>query len=301
MPQSLTNQVILITGASDGIGAALARALAGRYPKIRLVLAARNLENLNHVAADCQKVGAEVLVVPTDLADFNQAQTLAHKALAHFEQVDALVNNAGYGQMGPVELVPIEACKRQFEVNVLGALALTQALIPAMRDRGSGRIINISSIAGKIAFPFGGLYSASKFALESLSDTLRMELSPFNIKVSVVEPGPVKTNFVPTVRAAIAQTIPNPLSTPYRATFEKLQELEQRTGSRTWTSEQVAEVIIIALTSDRPRPRYVAANSGGVLIFLMTKLLPTSMVDKFWQKFYGFDRVSAEWQGKKNQ
>jgi short-subunit dehydrogenase len=295
MSLPLSQHVILITGASDGIGAALATLLAQRFSGIRLVLVARNVEKLETVATLCQKAGAEVLAVPADLAQLDQVQALARKALEQFGQVNALVNNAGYGQMGPVELVPPEACKRQYEVNVLAPLALTQALIPAMRQQGSGRIINISSLGGRISFPFGGLYSSSKFALEALSDALRMELEPFNIQVSVVEPGPVSTNFFAVVKQEIAQTVTDPLNTPYRAAFQKMEGLEQQTTSRAWTSQQVAEVIVRALSDRRPRPRYIAATNGGLLLFLMTKLLPTGMVDRFWQRFYGIDLVAQEW------
>lgn len=195
MPESLSEQVVLITGASDGIGAALAQLLAQRFLGVQLVLAARSVEKLEAIAALCRKAGAEVLAVPTDLEKIEQVEALAQTAIAKFGRVDALVNNAGYGQMGPVELIPTIAAQRQFQVNILGPLALIRALVPIMRDQGGGRIINISSLGGRMAFPFGGLYSASKFALEGLSDALRMELSPFNIKVSVIEPGPVNTNF----------------------------------------------------------------------------------------------------------
>jgi short-subunit dehydrogenase len=292
---TLTEQVVLITGASGGIGAALARVLAARSPGIRLVLAARNAEKLAAIATDCRDFGADVLTISTDMAETDQVQALAAQALAHFGQVDILVNNAGYGQMGPTELVPIAACKRQFEVNVLGVVTLTQALIPGMRDRGGGRIINISSIAGRTSFPFGGLYSASKFALEALSDALRMELEPFNIRVSIIEPGPVSTDFFTVVADEVKQVIPNPETTPYRASFEKLAGLEQKTSANAWTPEQVAEVIIRAMTDARPRPRYVAATAGDFVIFLLTKVLPTKAVDKFWQKFYGIDLVAADW------
>jgi short-subunit dehydrogenase len=295
MPQSLTKQVVLITGASAGIGAALAKVLADRFRGIRLVLAARNVEKLELVAAHCREAGAEVLVAPTDLAQLDQVKALTETTLNHFGQVDVLVNNAGYGQMGPVELIPPSACQQQFTVNVLGPLTLIQSLIPVMRDQGSGRIINISSLGGRTAFPFGGLYSASKFALEALSDTLRMELEPFNIQVSVIEPGPVSTSFFDVAAKEIEQKVPNPEATPYRSAFKKMEDLEKQTSANAWTSEQVAAVIIRAMTARRPRPRYVAATGGSFLLFLLNKVLPTKAVDKFWQRFYGIDLVSKEW------
>lgn len=193
---SLSEQVVLITGASTGIGAALAQILAQRFMGIRLVLAARSVEKLETVATFCRKAGAEVLAIPTDMSKIEQVEALAQASITHFGRVDALVNNAGYGQMGPVELIPASAVQRQFQVNVLGPLALVRALVPLMRETGGGRVINVSSLGGRLAFPFGGLYSASKFALEGLSDALRMELEPFNIKVSVIEPGPVSTDFL---------------------------------------------------------------------------------------------------------
>jgi len=298
---SLSEQVVLITGASSGIGAALAKLLATRFMGIRLVIAARSVEKLETVATLCRKAGAEVLVVPTDLEKIEQVEALAQAAIAQFGRVDALVNNAGYGQMGPVELIPSVAAQRQFQINLLGPLALIRALVPMMRDSGGGRIINISSLGGRVAFPFGGLYSASKFALEGLSDALRMELAPFNIKVSIIEPGPVSTDFFVVAAQAIKETVATPENTPYRAAFEKLKGLEKQTSKRAWTSEQVAEVITRSLTERHPRPRYIAATGGNFLLFLMNKALPPRVVDTFWQRFYGIDLVAKDWQQQKNQ
>ena len=287
----LSQSVVLITGASTGIGAALSLQLARLYPGMRLVLAARNQAKLTAIAEQCRNDGADPLVIPTDLAQIDQAQALATQALQHFGQVDILVNNAGYGQMGPLELLTPEHCQRQFAVNVMGPLALTQQLIPAMRDRGGGRIINISSIGGRTAFPFGGLYSGSKFALEAISDALRMELAPFNIHVSLVEPGAVHNEFLEVVKQEIDTAIPAPDTTPYHAAFATFAQLEARTQATAWTSEQVATVIIQVMNAPQPRPRYVAATAGPFLVWLLTKVLPTPVVDRFWQRFYGIDRI----------
>lgn len=149
-----------------------------------------------------------------------------------------------------------------------------------------------------MAFPFGGLYSSSKFALEGLSDALRMELEPFNIRVSVVEPGPVRTEFFDVVKQGIEDMAVDPLATPYREAYKKMEGLEQQVDKQAWTSERVAQVVVKALSDRNPRPRYVAATGGSILIFLMTKLLPTRMSDLFWQRFYGIDRVKRDWQSQ---
>jgi len=296
---ALSKQVVLITGASSGIGAALAEPLAQRYPEIRLVLAARNVSQLESVAALCRQFGASVLVVRTDLEQLEQVENLAKSAIAHFGKVDTLVNNQSYGQIGALELIPNTA-ERQFPTNVFGPLALIRAIIPGMRNSGGGRIINVSSLGGKITFPFGGLYSASKFAREAISDALRMELEPFNIKVSVIQPGAVSTNFFAVAARAVAENIVSE-STPYRSAFTKLKGLEQRTKRTAWTQERVAAVIIHALSQKNPRPRYIAATGGSFLVFLMTKVLPTKWVDRFWQRFYGINLVAQEWHINQNQ
>ncbi|MBD2459932.1 SDR family oxidoreductase [Oscillatoria sp. FACHB-1407] len=295
MSHPLTEQVILITGASTGIGAALARLLAHRYSGIRLALAARNTQKLDEVAQACRQFGADVLAVPTDMSQPEQVTALSQAVLERFGRVDALVNNAGYGQMGAVELIATDRVQNQFAVNVIGAIALIQSLIPGMRAQGGGRIVNISSLGGRMAFPFGGLYSASKFALEGLSDALRMELAPFNIRVVVVEPGPVRTEFFDVVKQGVDAMEVDPLNTPYRAAYENLEGLQQQVDRQAWSSERVAEVIVRALSDRRPHPRYIAATGGNILIFLMTKLLPTRMTDLFWQRFYAIHRVAQDW------
>ncbi len=294
----LSEQVILITGASAGIGAALARRLAAEYLGIRLVIAARNQEKLKAVETECLKAGAEVLVVPTDMAQVEQVKALAREALDRFGRVDALVNNAGYGQMGPIELISPEDAQRQFAVNFQGPLVLCQALIPTMRDQGGGRIINISSLGGRLAFPAGGMYSSSKFALEALSDVMRMELGAFNIKVSVIEPGPVTTEFFSVAGDKVDLNVPESGRKLYRAAIQAIKEIEQQTAPLAWSSERVAGVIIRVLTARHPRPRYVAATGGNIMLFFMTKLMPRELLDVFWKRFYKIDQVEKEWKSR---
>ena len=291
----LSQQVILITGASTGIGAALAQTLATEFPGIRLVLAARNSVKLDQVASQCRQAGAEVQVIITDMANIKQVKALAQEAVAHFGRVDGVVNNAGYGQMGPLELMPPEAIERQLAVNFQGPLWLIQALIPVMRSQGGGRIVNISSLAGRMAFPAGGLYSASKFALEAVSDVLRMELKGFNIHVSVIEPGPVMTEFFRVAWQTLQETIPEPEKTLYSPAFQNIEEIEQRVHKLGWKSERVAQIIVRSLSARRPRPRYLAATGGWIFVPLMTKVMPTGLADRFWKVFYRIDQVERAW------
>ncbi len=290
----LSEQVVLITGASAGIGASLATALSNRYPGIRLVLTARRVDRLEAIASECANAG-EVVVIPADLTVPDQIQALSQQTLDKMGRLDALVCNAGYGQMGPVEMIPTEAVQRQFQVNVTSVIALTQAFIPKMREQGGGRIITLSSIAGRIAFPMTGVYCASKFALEALSDALRQELSPFNIAVSVVEPGPVSTEFVDVAKQFIEQSIDLDQPNPYQAAFDQFAQMEDQMTNQSWSPNQVAEVICQALSDRHPQPRYVAATGGDLLIFLMTKVLPTGLTDNLWKRFYGIDRIEQDW------
>ncbi|MFW6358248.1 MAG: SDR family oxidoreductase [Chroococcales cyanobacterium] len=294
----ISEQVILITGASSGIGAALAELLAAQYMSIRLVIAARSSDKLEQVATQCRKAGAEVLVVPMDMADTEEVKALAQQALDTFGRVDVLVNNAGYGQMGPIELVTPEEAKRQFAVNYHGALTLIQSLIPGMREQGGGRIVNVSSLGGRMAFPVGGLYSSSKFALEALSDVLRMELGAFNIKVIVIEPGPVKTGFFEAANEKVNQSMAGAEESVYGPAIEKVKGMKQQTERLGWSSEAVAKVIVRSLTARNPRPRYVAATGGRILIFLLTKLFPTWVSDTFWKRFYGVNEVENRWKSR---
>lgn len=298
---NLSQQVILITGASSGIGAALALLLARRFAGIRLALAARREHQLQEVAQQCRHSGADVVIIPTDMKDFTQVRHLAQAVREHWGRVDALVNNAGYGQMGPIELVSSEAALEQLAVNFHGPLVLAQALIPIFRRQGGGRIVNISSVAGRMAFPAGGLYSASKFALEALSDALRMELKGFNIQVSLVEPGPVITDFFAVAWEKVQKTIPETERTIYSPAFAKIEAIEARIKMLGWTPERVAAVILRALSDRSPRPRYGASTAGYIFVPLMTRIMPTWFTDAFWKRFYGIDQVERQWRSSSQQ
>jgi NAD(P)-dependent dehydrogenase (short-subunit alcohol dehydrogenase family) len=176
------NRVVLVTGASSGIGLACATHLAGRGYRVY---------GTSRRAATGQAGSVAMLVA--DVTDDHSVERAVAAVLEREGRLDIVVNNAGIGIAGPVENTPIEAAKRQLEVNFFGAFRVCRAVLPAMRSHGGGYIVNIGSIGGLIAIPYQAMYSASKFALEGLSESLRMEVRPFGVKVVIIEPGDHKT------------------------------------------------------------------------------------------------------------
>lgn len=179
---------VLITGTSSGLGRAAAQNFQAQGWNVVATMRAPERETeLNQLD--------RTLVTRLDVQDADSIQAAVEAGLARFGRIDALVNNAGYGAYGPLEATPFEKIRRQFDVNVLGLLATTQALLPHFRANRSGILVNVSSMGGRMAFPLGTLYHGTKFAVEGLSESLRYELAPLGIRVKVVEPGGMKTDF----------------------------------------------------------------------------------------------------------
>ena len=256
--------VALVPGCSTGIGRAVALQLAAAG--VTPIATARRPEALGELAA------AGCTVLPLDVTDDASRRACVEAALAAHERVDVLVNNAGYAEMGPVEQVPLESWRRQLETNVLGPVALVQLLLPGMRERGQGRIVNVSSMGGEITFPGGGAYHASKYALEALSDALRMEAAPFGVEVVVVQPGPVATSF-DVNSADLSVYMDGPYAGLARAMDQQVKVVTPR-GSK---PQVVADVVVRAATAQRPRIRYrVGGMSRGLV--LARRVIP----DRAW-------------------
>jgi NAD(P)-dependent dehydrogenase (short-subunit alcohol dehydrogenase family) len=181
------SQTVFITGASSGIGEATARHFSAQGWNV--VATMRSPEDGADLA------GESVLVTRLDLLDSDSIHSAVSEAIQRFDAIDVLVNNAGYGAYGPLEATPMSALRRQFEVNFFGLAELTKAILPGMREQKSGTIINVSSIGGRIVFPFGTLYHSSKWAVEGLSEALHFEARLFGGRVKIVEPGGVNTDF----------------------------------------------------------------------------------------------------------
>lgn len=260
---ALSGQVVIITGASSGIGEATARRLVRSGAK--LVIMARRPERLHTLARELDPTGAAVLAVTGDITSDADRRRLVAEALKKFGRIDVLVNNAGFGTRGPLELVPVEAIRRNFETNVFSLLALTQLVIPAMRERGSGCVVNIGSVAGKIARPLSSVYDATKHALEALTDGLRGELQPFGVRVTLIRPGFIATEFIAAADKAsdeFAEDV-GPYAPFWAATRAGVQKLRSVAG----VPDDIARLVEKALRSDNPSPRYSGPFHAKVFLF----------------------------------
>ena len=266
-------KVILITGASSGIGFDAAEALARQGH--RVYAAARRVERMEPLRV------FGVVPLRMDVTDQASLEAGVRTVLEAEGRIDVLVNNAGYGYFGAVENVPLEEARHQLEVNVFGLARLCQLVIPSMREQGSGRIVNISSVAGKTVLYFGGWYHVSKFSVEALSDALRMELKPFGIDVSMIEPGGIKTNWGIIAADHLAESSKG---TPYEAEGLRESETIRKAYSMRLLSNPsvVTRAISKAVNSRRPRARYRVGFGAGTLLFLHA-ILPTHWWDALFR------------------
>ena len=251
-------KVILITGASSGIGFETARSLARKGH--RVYAAARRLGKMEALRED------GVVPMYMDVTDEASVKDGVAQVLAAEGRIDVLVNNAGYGYFGAIENVPMEEARRQLEVNVFGLAALCREVIPSMRERRSGRIVNIASVAGKATVYYGGWYHVSKFSVEALGDALRMELKPFGIDVVLIEPGAIGTDWGPIAADHLAETS---AGTAYENTALVMAEnMRAVYGSgRISKPETVARAIVRAVESRRPKVRYRVGTAAGAIVF----------------------------------
>ena len=271
---SLANQVVIVTGASAGIGEATARRLIRGGAKV--VITARRPDRLETLARELDSTGANVLAVAGDITVDTDRRKVVAAALAKFGRVDGLVNNAGYGTRGPVEIVPVDLIRKNYETNVFSLIALTQLVVPAMRERGSGCIVNIGSVAGKIARPLSSIYDSTKHALEALTDGLRGELKPFGVRVSLIRPGFILTEFVEAADVVSAGVIAN--AGPYAPFYEGYSASTKTMRRIAGAPDDIARLVEQALTSDNPAPRY--SGPFHARFFLLLKwLLPDRVLE----------------------
>ena len=270
----LRDQTVIVTGASSGIGEATVVRLAKAGANV--VLFARRGDRLQTLAQKVDPTGTHTLVVSGDLTSADDRQRLVTQTVGRFGRIHGLVNNAGFGQRGPIERVSLDAVRRNFETNVFSLLGLTQLVAPIMREQKAGRIVNIGSVAGRIARPMSSVYDATKHALEAFSDGLRGELKPFGIHVALVRPGFITTEFINAADAASVDVIENP--GPYAPYVESFRGGARKLRRVAGSPDDVAKVIEHALSAEYPKSHY--AVPGHAKVFLLMKwLLPTRVLD----------------------
>lgn len=266
----MTNEVVLITGASSGIGRKTAIYL--KEKGYIVYAAARRLDKLNEL----ESLG--IKPIKLDVTDEKSIKDCVDTVISNEGRIDVLFNNAGFGLFGPIEDISLSEAKYQFEVNLFGLANMIKTVLPFMRNEKKGRIINTSSIGGKVASLLGGWYHASKFAVEGLSDALRLEVKQFGIKVILIEPGLIKTEFMG-VTFDLAEQISN------KSAYSKLLDKVKADAKRDYLSGKVgsdpvvvAKSVYKAIKSKNPKTRYVMGKLSFIAM-LGKKILPDKWMD----------------------
>jgi len=265
-------KTVFVTGASSGVGKAAALLFAAHGWNV--MAAMRNPDQ--HEEFNDQE---NILKIRLDVTDPAAIALAISESILRFGSIDALVNSAGYGLMGAFESATMEQIRKQYEVNVFGLMQIMQAVLPYMRKQG-GCIINLSSFGGVVALPFGSLYNSSKFAVEGLSEALSHEVAPFNIRVKIIEPGSIDTNFRSNLEMIKADPAYDELTSAFFPRFRKLTEQLPKN-----TAEDVAETIYRAATDNSDQLRYVSGSDAQFYIDLKYDNNDAAFVAKMRQYF----------------
>jgi short-subunit dehydrogenase len=269
-----TAKIVLITGATAGIGRETALFLAAQGHHV--IATGRKVAELDKLRAEAKGSAGLVDVISLDVTSAESIANAVREVdmLTGGHGVDALVNNAGFGVLGPSAEITDSEMRRQYETNVFGLMAVTRAFLPRMLERKSGRIINVSSVGGRLTLPYFGVYNSTKYAVESLSDALRYELRPFGIDVSLIEPGVIRTNFEATAVGGL-QSMQSGAYAAALAKYEEMSKLADRFASNPIV---IAKAIGRAVNARRPSARYVAPRSTTFFLFFKA-VAPTRMWD----------------------
>lgn len=257
----MMHQVALITGCSSGIGYETALMLARNGYHTFATM--RNVKKSNSILKTSEEENLPLKVLELDVNDVRSIERAINQVKNEAKRIDILINNAGYGLVGFFEDLSLDEIRNQFETNFFGVLNITKKVIPIMRSQKSGTIINISSGAGQVGFPGISAYVSTKFAVEGFSESLTYELSPFGIKVIIIEPGVIKTNFFNNCTIS-EQSAKN--GSPYSSSVNKLQKDIDMMQEHATSPTEVAKMILQVLRTDEPKQRYIVGNDVAMIL-----------------------------------
>jgi NAD(P)-dependent dehydrogenase (short-subunit alcohol dehydrogenase family) len=260
---SKQHQIALVTGSSSGIGFETSLRLArnGIYTYATM----RNLSKSKEILGYARKDNLPLKILQLDVTNKESISEAVEKIISENSRIDIVVNNAGYSLLGPLEQLHIDEIKEEFETNFFGVIKLIQSVLPMMRKQGYGRIINISSLAGRIGFPLSSAYVSSKFALEGLVESLRYEVQPLGIHICLIEPGVIKTNFVNNMKLGknvITSSNSNNDNSPYLEVLQKRISAFKPRFEKGSSAGEVADMVSEAVTSDNPKARYLVGEDA---------------------------------------
>ena len=266
---AIMEKVALVTGSSSGIGLETSLSLARNG--FHTFATMRDLNRDEEIKEVVRKENLNVEILQLDVDNEESVNEVINTIMERKARIDVLINNAGYGMWGTVEDVSINEFKEQFETNFFSIIRLIHRVAPIMRKQGSGDIVNISSVAGRIGFPVSPAYISSKFALEGLSESLRFELMPFGVNVIIIEPGVIKTNFFNSMKLAKKSN----QDSEYKEITEKVISGVKMMAEMGTHPKEVADAVVKALKEENPHPRYVVGNDA--MMFLEAKKMKTDM------------------------
>jgi len=268
-----SKKTVLVTGCSSGIGLATCHVLSRNnfmtYGTVRNLSKAKKIEDL------IDREGLPLKILHLDVNDNQSIKLAVKRVLSDTGRLDVLINNAGYGMFGPIEEITIQEVKKQFETNFFGTIRVIKAIVPIMRKQGNGIIVNISSMVGRFGVPLNFAYVSSKFAVEGLSESIAFELEEFGIRVIVIEPGVVKSDFFQNVR--VKGMDPN---SPYHKLMKmRVSFLDKAMKNSVTSSYDVASIILNALNSKDPKFRYVVGNDATNSIRMRNSLSDRKFIE----------------------
>ncbi|MGH9728537.1 MAG: SDR family oxidoreductase [Candidatus Acidiferrales bacterium] len=279
--------IVLITGGTDGLGRAAAILFASEG--YRVFAAGRSAQKRAAIEQLAEEKNLSLETIDLDVTNDGSTARAVAEVQRHAGPVDVLVNSAGIGIVGAMEEISLDDLRKQFETNVFAAVRMSQHVLPAMRERRRGRIINMSSVAGRTSNPLFGPYSGSKHALEAISDAMRMEVAPFGIHIVLIEPGFIPTNMGQASAELSSRYTRNAASSPYARTYLGfLQAWKKITAKPRYTPEDCAQVILRAARAPNPRARYPVTRDAQIAI-AMRWLLSDRRMDKMTMRVFGMN------------